>query len=122
MELIPLSVALSVCKVREPIVDWRGPFTALVHTGEELSLVCESGAVPADALAVEPDWRAFRIAGALDFSLIGVIAGISGVLASEGIPVFVVSTYDTDHVLLKAVDFQRGLEALQKKGYAVRTA
>ena len=122
MELIPLDIELSVCKIREPSVDWRGPFTALVNTGEELSLVCESGAVPADALAVEPGWRAFRIAGALDFSLVGVIAAISGALAAAGISVFVISTYDTDYVLLKAGDFSRGLEALRETGCAVGTA
>jgi len=123
MELIPLDMELSICKLRDPgAVDWRGAFTALTHTGEELSLVCESGSAPADALAVEPGWRAFRVAGALDFGLVGVIAGISGALAAAGISVFVVSTYDTDYVLLRAGDFPRGLAELQKAGYAVRTA
>ncbi|MCL2544482.1 MAG: ACT domain-containing protein [Clostridia bacterium] len=121
MELIPLDVTLSVCKIRDPgAVDWRGAFTALTRTGEELSLVCESGSAPADALAVEPGWRAFRVAGSLDFGMVGVIAGLSGVLAAAGISMFVVSTYDTDYVLLKAGDFARGLAQLQKMGYAVR--
>jgi len=122
-ELIPLSAAFSICKIRDAgAVDWRGAFTSLTHTGEELSLVCESGSVPTGALAVEPGWRAFRIAGALGFGLVGIIAGIAGVLAAAGISLFVVSTYDTDYVLLKANDFSRGLAELQKVGYAVRTA
>ncbi|MCL2811425.1 MAG: ACT domain-containing protein [Clostridia bacterium] len=122
MKLISLNIELSVCKIQDPSgVDWRGAFTALTSTVEEFSLVCESGAVPADALAVEPGWRAFRIAGTLDFGLVGVIAGISAVLAGLGISVFVVSTYDTDYVLIKAVDFCRGLTELQKRGYAVET-
>jgi len=116
MELVPLDVELSVCKIRDVAVDWRGAFTALVQTGDELSLVCESASVPADAVAVEPGWRAFRIAGTLDFGMVGVIAGIAGTLAAAGISVFVVSTYDTDYVLMKARDFERGLEALTGRG------
>ena len=122
MELTPLDVELSVCKIRDPsTVDWHGAFTALTHTGEEFSLVCDSGSAPADAIAVEPGWRAFRIAGTLDFGMLGVIAGISGTLAAAGISVFVLSTYDTDYVLTKAVDFPRALATLQKAGYVMGT-
>jgi len=120
MKLIPLSTELSVCKIQHPsAADWHGAFTALVSAGQELSLVCESRAAPADALAVEPGWRAFRIAGSLDFSMVGVLADISGALAAAGISIFAVSTYDTDYVLMKAANFSRGLAELQKKGYAV---
>lgn len=123
MELIALDWELSVCKLRDAArIDWSGGFACLCATGEEFSLVCESRAVPPGALAVEGGWRAFRVAGTLDFGMTGVIAGISAALAEAGVSLFVVSTYDTDYVLLRAGDFERGMAALQKKGYAVREA
>jgi len=54
---------------------------------------------------VERDWRAFEVVGPLPFGLTGVVSGLTAPLAAAGIPVFVVSTYDTDYVLVKAVDF-----------------
>ena len=67
----------------------------------------------------EDGWRAFRIQGELDFSLIGILAGISAVLAENKIGIFVVSTYNTDYVLTKADDFERALGLLESRGYGI---
>jgi len=55
----------------------------------------------------EQGWRCLRVAGTLDFSLVGVLASLLGPLADAGLSVFVVSTFDTDYLLVKQTDFQR---------------
>ena len=71
------------------------------------------------SLAREDGWRAFRIEGVLDFSLIGILAGISGILAENKIGIFVVSTYNTDYVLTKEESFERAMALLARHGYTV---
>ena len=88
-------------------------------TDDEVSLVCETRAAPRDAVERDDDWRAFRVSGTLDLSLVGVLRGIADVLADIGVPVFVVSTYDTDYVLIKEGSLDRSLGALSAAGYAV---
>ena len=75
--------------------------------------------VPGHTLAREDGWRAFRIEGVLDFSLIGILAGISGILAENKIGIFVVSTYNTDYVLTKEESFERAMALLARHGYTV---
>lgn len=58
-------------------------------------------------------WKAFRIQGILDFSLIGILAKIATVLADNGISIFAVSTYNTDYVLIKKENYQKALDILQ---------
>jgi hypothetical protein len=65
-------------------------------------------------------WRAFRIVGMLDFSLVGILAGISEVLAVNRIGLFAVSTYNTDYILTKEENFERALEVLGSEGYTIR--
>lgn len=117
LEILPGSY--SVCKLADfSGVDMRGAYCFLGKTDDEISLVCESGAVPANPLAREDGWRAFRIAGTLDFSLVGILAKISAILAEAGVGIFAVSTYNTDYILTKEADFERALAALALAGYA----
>ena len=88
-------------------------------TDKEVSLVCETRTAPRDAVERDDGWRAFRVSGTLDLSLVGVLHGIADVLADIGVPVFVVSTYDTDYVLVKEGSLDRALDALSAAGYAV---
>ena len=113
-EFTALADEFSICKIVDICeVDFSRPFVFLSKTDEEVSLVCESEYAPKNALAIEEGWRAFRVDGVLDFSLVGIIADITRILADAGISVFVVSTYNTDYVLLKSCDFERGLEILR---------
>ena len=64
-------------------------------------------------------WKAFRIQGVLDFSLIGILAKISTILADNGIGIFAISTYNTDYILTKAENYERALEILAKEGYTI---
>lgn len=87
------------------------------RTDRECSLLCPAKDAPEDAEQREDGWRGFRIAGQLDFSLIGILAGIAGILAGEKISIFAVSTFDTDYIFLKKENAGRAEKILQKNGY-----
>lgn len=115
-----LPQALTVCKLqRMEDADLSCPFWFFARTAEEISLVCETAHVPADTAAREDGWRGMRVAGALDFALIGILSGLTAALAAAQVPVFAVSTYDTDYLLVKEKDLQRAREALRQAGYTV---
>lgn len=119
--LEPLKNAFSVCKVRDYAgVEIDQPFVFIGRTDEEKSLVCPTDRVPADTLAREDGWRAFRICGELDFSLIGILSGISAILAENKIGIFAVSTYNTDYILTKSENFERALKVLGEAGYRIK--
>lgn len=118
MKLIRLRHRFSVCKLRDfSDIDCNQAYTFLAKTDEECSLVCPEQVVPAQTIARVDGWAAFRIAGELDFSLVGVIAALSGILARHQIPVFVISTYNTDYILIKEADVERAVPALEEAGY-----
>ena len=120
MKLKILPQPFSVCKLADASgVDFGREFCFLGKTDEELSLVCETEAVPRNVLEREDGWRAFRICGTLDFSLIGILAKIFAILAGNGIGIFAVSTYNTDYILTKEENFSRALDALQNAGYEI---
>lgn len=98
------------------------PFCFAARTDAELSVACPTEYVPADALRRDDGWKCFRVRGELDFSLIGILSGIAGALAAEGISIFAVSTYATDYVFVKADRFSQALETLARKGYAIASA
>lgn len=111
----------SVCKLSDAEgVLPGGEFTFFARTDGELSLVCRSEAVPENTLSRADGWRTFRVQGTLDFSLVGILADISRVLAEEKIGIFAVSTYDTDYILTAEADFGRALTALGNAGYEIK--
>ncbi len=109
----------TVCKPREAVRADR-PFHFLARTDGECSLVCPTEEAPGRCEAREDGWRCLRVAGAMAFSLVGVLARLSGVLAAAGVSIFAVSTYDTDYLFIKAEDFPRALDALRAEGYAIQ--
>ncbi len=120
MNLQILPQAFTVCQISDlSQIDFSNEFVFLGKTDEELSLVCETVSVPANTIAREDGWRGFRVCGVLDFSLIGILANISGLLAEQGISIFAVSTYNTDYLFTKAEVFDRTLETLAQAGYAI---
>ena len=117
----PLEPELSVCKVEDySQIDICQPFCFTGSTDEEFSLVCPTEMVPANTTERDDGWRAFRIVGVLDFSLIGILAGISSVLAENKIGLFAVSTYNTDYILTKEEHFERALDVLRNAGYIIK--
>ncbi|KAF8943212.1 hypothetical protein BGZ47_005678 [Haplosporangium gracile] len=105
-----------------PLVDNQAWYS-ITKTTEEISLVIShaysstpsSALLPNDEHKISPSWRCFKVAGPLDFSLVGIMANLSGALAQEKISVFVVSTYDTDYILVKedkALEAKRVFESI----------
>ena len=120
MELQTLPYDLSVCKARSARdLDLDAEIYFIGKTDEELSLVCRTQDVPRAVIARDDGWRAFRIQGVLDFSLIGILSQISSVLAENKIGLFAVSTYNTDYILVKQEHFDRALSVLTEEGYSV---
>ena len=120
MELKKMPYDLTVCKVRDiEDIDLSGEFYFIGRTDEELSLVCRTEDTPADTLERDDGWRGFRIQGVLDFSLIGILSKLSGILADNKIGIFAVSTYNTDYILVKAENFERAMSVLEDAGYTV---
>ena len=113
LHLEPWDLAICRLESQAEIPAWgmKGPFWTLSRSEEELSLVCSCDLVP-EGMVHEGPWRALRVAGPLDFSLTGIVAGLSAPLAAAGIPVFVISTYDTDYLLVKSSRLGAAREAL----------
>ena len=120
MELKRLPYDFTVCKLRDTeALDLNADFVFVGKTDEELSLVCATESVPENTTDREDGWKAFRIQGVLDFSLIGILSKISSVLAENSIGIFAVSTYNTDYILVKQENFERALSVLAAAGYQV---
>lgn len=107
-----------ICKVSDfSELDLDQHYFFLAKTDEECSIVCAAERIPASVIEVERSWRAFRIEGQLDFSLIGVISKLSSFLAEQQISVFVVSTFNTDYFLVKSHQLEMTMETLKSNGY-----
>lgn len=120
MELKRIECEFSVCKVADfGAVERYGPYCFIARTEEENSLVCPTGQVPERTLERSDGWKAFRIQGVLDFSLVGVLAKIAALLAEHRISIFAVSTYNTDYILTRKEQYAKALELLAGAGYTV---
>ena len=93
-------------------------FLSITRTPDELSIASPVDAVPAGARA-EAGWRCLQVVGPLSFELTGVLAALSGPLARSGIPIFVISTFDTDYLMVKSNDLNRACAALEDEGHEV---
>ena len=120
MELKKLEYDLTVCKVGALAdINMTAGFFFIGKTEEELSLVCRTEDVPPQTIARDDGWKGFRIQGILDFSLIGILSKLSGILADNGIGIFAVSTFNTDYILVKAEYFEKALSVLSTEGYTI---
>ena len=120
MELKKIEHKLTVCKVEKiSDIDLSSEFYFIGKTDEELSLVCKTDDTPDKTIERDDGWKGFRIQGVLDFSLIGILSKISGILADNKIGIFAVSTYNTDYILVKEENFDKALEVLADEGYTI---
>ena len=120
MELKRIDHKLTVCKVTEVSnIDLEADFYFIGKTDEELSLVCRTEDTPQNTVERDDGWRGFRIQGDLDFSLIGILSKLSGILAEHKIGIFAVSTYNTDYILVKEENYERALTVLASEGYTI---
>ena len=120
MELKKIEHELTVCKVADVSeIDMSADFYFIGKTDEELSLVCKTEDTPLNTTDRDDGWKGFRIQGILDFSLIGILSKLSGILAEHKIGIFAVSTYNTDYILVKEENYKRALTVLASEGYTV---
>ena len=120
LSLILLPDRFAVCKL-EPganIPSWAagGSFVSITRTSDELSIVCDETSVP-EGVKCARNWRCLRVAGAMDFSAIGVLASLVAPLAQAQISVFAISTFDTDYLLFQAKDLENAQAALIGMGH-----
>jgi len=114
-----LDEKFAVCKVdnNKPIPMWvlkSRDFYSITRTHDEMSIISIESSVP-EHVEKEGGWKAFMVDRVLDFELIGVISSITGILAEKEISVFVMSTYNTDYILVKEDDFEKAVEVLYSK-------
>ncbi len=110
----------TICKIENiKEVNFNDDFVFLSKTDEEISLVCITEHAPKHTLEREEGWKALRIQGQMEFSLVGVLAKLTGVIAKENIGVFAVSTYNTDYILTKSEDFEKAVLSLRQNGYVI---
>lgn len=118
---------LAVCRLpsdsRVPDWAWHGPVQSVTRTDEELSIVCAHDATPANGsrpgLHVDGPWRVFKVHGPFPFDVTGVVASLSKPLAEAAVGVFILSTYDTDWILVKEETVHRAADALREAGHTV---
>ena len=112
-----------ICKVADAqAVNLDAPWLFVGKTDAEVSVVCLAEHAPGQSLARENGWRAFRVAGQMDFGLTGVLAGLASVLAQAAISIFALSTFDTDYILVKEKNLAKALEALELAGHEISRA
>lgn len=121
MDIKVIDKEFAVCKINDITeVNFNDKFCFVGKTDEELSLVCSSEFIPKNTIVCDSGWRAFRIEGILDFSLTGILARAADILANAKIPIFAVSTYNTDYILIKNEFFQKALDVLKENNYVIK--
>ena len=120
LDVLPGVYAICRLSANAPLPAWTAgsPFASITRSASELSIVCGSEQVPADVLA-QRGYRGLAVRGPLDFSLVGIMASLAGALAAASVSIFVVSTYDTDYLFVRAADFDRATAALRDAGHTV---
>ena len=122
LTLLEVVGRFAVCKLPpgSAVPAWAtaGDVFSVTRMGDELSVVCRQEAVPAGTQA-EVGWRCLRVAGAMPFTLVGVLASLTAPIAKAGVGVFAVSTFDTDYLLVKEAEFPAAVAALRGAGHSV---
>jgi hypothetical protein len=118
INLLPGLYAVCRLPAKAPSPEWpkSDELLTFTRTRDEFSIVCADEQIPANIKA-ERDWRVLKVAGPLDFSLVGVLASLVGPLADAGVSIFALSTYDTDYILVKKSDLESACQALEHAGH-----
>lgn len=125
LDVVSGRYAIARLDAAEPPPPWAfaGPekLAAVIQRGDELTVICPEDRVPAGTTA-ERGYAGLVVRGPLDFSLTGILATLSEALASAGIPIFALSTYDTDVLLVPGGRLQDAVTALTARCHHVATA
>lgn len=122
LDLYVLPERLAICRLgpEEKLPPWAGSAVLLsvTRTQAETTVVCQEENVPA-GITCNKSWRCLRIEGVLDFSQTGILSSLTAPLAEEGIPIYALSTYSTDLILIKEKDLSRAVFVLTRSGNRV---
>jgi hypothetical protein len=123
LNLSVLQEAFAVCRLKNDaqIPDWAllGSFFSITRTARELSIVCRQSNVP-EGMRCEKGWRCLQVEGPLEFSLTGILTSLLTPLAQARIPVFVISTYDTDYVMIQEKNLEGAVLLLSQAGHRIQ--
>ncbi|MCK5203916.1 MAG: ACT domain-containing protein, partial [Desulfobacterales bacterium] len=114
LKILPDRMAVCRFEPTTPVPDWidQSGFYSITRTEEELTIVCAETLV-ARGTTSEIGWRCFKVEGPLDFSEIGIIFSLTQPLARSGVSVFVLSTFDTDYLMVKEKNLSEAIDALR---------
>ena len=120
LSILPETLAICRLEKDSPIPEWvlTASFFSITRTDRELSIVCTQLNIP-EGVKHEDGWRCLKVEDTLDFSLTGVIASLTMPLAFEGVSVFVLSTYDTDYLLVRERSLEKAASILSQNGHRV---
>ena len=120
LSLLPGHFAVCRLGPEEPLPAWAGagPFLSITRTEHELSIVCAADQVPA-GIQCERDFRCLAVHGPLDFAATGILASLATPLATAGISIFALSTFDTDYLLIRTTNLDRARAALTAAGHRI---
>lgn len=122
LTLAVLEERLAVCRLDVgEIPTWatEAPFFSVTRTEDELSIVCPEENVP-EGVSREQGWRALKLEGPFELSMVGILASVVEPLAGAGVSIFAVSTFDTDYVLVREGQLDLAIDALREHGHEVR--
>ena len=120
MEIKKIAYDFSVCKVEDySLANLDAEYCFVGKTDEEKSLVCLTCDAPGNVTDRDDGWKAFRIQGVLDFSLIGILSKISSLLAENEIGIFAISSFNTDYILTKKENYDKAIDVLNRAGYQI---
>ncbi len=120
LSILPDTLAICRLAPDAPIPRWatQDNFYSITRTPDELSIVCPQRNIP-NGIKCERDWRCLKVEGPLDLKLTGILVWLAAPLADTGIPIFAISTFDTDYVLVKADTLERTIHVLRQAGHRI---
>lgn len=113
MKIVPLEGSYAIHRLDpgQEIPRIREGFHSITSTDEEISVVCLD-TIELDSRQKDSPWKCLKVDGPLDLSQTGILHGLTGPLKESGIPVFAISTYLTDYLLVQAGEFDKALGIL----------
>ena len=120
LSLLPGNFSIIRLEANERIPTWaaKGTFVSTTRTADELSIVCSAENVP-ENLRTKINWRAFKLHGPFALPEVGVLAALAAPLAQAELSLFVISTFDTDYLLVDAEQLPRAVAALEGAGHTI---
>ena len=120
LKILPQAYAIARLDPEAAIPDWAdgAGFVSISRTDDELSIVCVEGRVPQSARK-DAGWTCLKLLGPFEFGETGIVLSIIRPLSENGLGIFIVSTFDGDHLLVKTSDLEKAVTLLAQAGHIV---